>query len=71
MKRKLFVALLLVAAMLLASAVALAAEPVLQVTFDSEDEDFLLNGGAVLEDGVVKLPAAPCAPVMWNCPLPP
>ncbi|MBQ4074096.1 MAG: LamG domain-containing protein [Clostridia bacterium] len=56
MKRKLFVALLLVAAMLLTSAVALAAEPVLQVTFDSEDEDFLLNGGAVLEDGVVKLP---------------
>ncbi len=32
------------------------AEPVLHLTFDDTDEDYSLEGSAVLEDGVVKLP---------------
>lgn len=57
MKKTLLVSLLLALALLLACTSALAAEPVIQITFDNpEEEDFMLNGGAVVEDGVVKLP---------------
>lgn len=56
MKRKLLVSLFLALSLCLVCALALAAEPVYSLTFDSTDEDFTLGGGAVLEDGVVKLP---------------
>ncbi len=61
MKKKLLVSLLLALSLCLVSIMALAAaDPLYHLTFDSEEalerDGVILNGGAVLEDGVVKLP---------------
>lgn len=56
MKRNLLTALLCMLCLCLTCTAALAAEPLIHLTFDDLGEDFILNGGAVVEDGVVKLP---------------
>lgn len=53
--KKLTLALVLALALCLMSAVAFAAEPLLSLGFDGEEE-IVLMGGAVVEDGVLKLP---------------
>lgn len=53
--KKLTLALVLALALCLISAVAFAAEPLLSLGFDGEEE-IVLMGGAVVEDGVLKLP---------------
>lgn len=53
--KKLTLALVLALALCLMSAVAFAAEPLLSLNFDGEEE-LVLMGGAVVEDGVLKLP---------------
>ena len=54
MKRKILI-LVLALALCLISAVAFAAEPVLSLAFDGND-NITLMGGAVVEDGALKLP---------------
>ena len=56
MKRTLLVLALSAIILCLTLSTVLAEAPLIHLTFDGGEEDYTLNGGAVVEDGVLKLP---------------